>query len=381
MVRKLFATTAVAALMTGGAIAADISLDARAQTANETEQQTTLTGDFQPSADQILASEFIGMQIHSGAADDAEQIGEVQDVVMSPDGTAEAVIVDVGGFLGMGEKRVAISFDQIEWTQRDGEDWLSATFDRQALENAPEFQASALQEGEMQTDQQAAEGEMDTPEEVAEDGAQKDDARMTEAVPADDQQLEAEGETVLEDETQTGGQTAESEMPAEDQEGVIAQTDEGADTEEGLAEAPADEPGVLEAEEQDGAADQMQAGVAREGMSIVQAGDISAEELIGTTVYGANDDNIGEIGDVVLSDDQEVIAYVINVGGFLGLGEKPVALAAENLEVYTDEGGAYSIYSSFTEEQLENQPAFDEEAFAADPDSFLLRDEGAGRAE
>lgn len=58
-----------------------------------------------------------------------------------------------------------------------------------------------------------------------------------------------------------------------------------------------------------------------------------ASELRGTRVYGANDENVGEIDDLVLTTDGEIAAAVVGVGGFLGLGEKNVAIPFSELEI------------------------------------------------
>lgn len=47
-----------------------------------------------------------------------ESIGDVNDVLMDRGGQAVAVIVGVGGFLGIGEKDVAVSFHELEFTSR-----------------------------------------------------------------------------------------------------------------------------------------------------------------------------------------------------------------------------------------------------------------------
>lgn len=46
---------------------------------------------------------------------DHNRVGEIEDVVIGADGRAQAVVIGVGGFLGIGEKRVAVPFDQILW--------------------------------------------------------------------------------------------------------------------------------------------------------------------------------------------------------------------------------------------------------------------------
>ena len=99
---------------------------------------------------------------------------------------------------------------------------------------------------------------------------------------------------------------------------------------------------------------------------------IRAEELIGTTVYGADDDNIGEISDIVLTEDGKVDADIIDVGGFLGIGEKPVAVGIDKLAFMTDKDGKKYLYTNFTKEQLEAQPAYDKATYAEKRDEQRL---------
>ncbi len=63
-------------------------------------------------ADQWRASKFSGVDIYGV---DNVKIGDVDDIILDRQGNAEAVVIGVGGFLGMGEKQVALPFDQIEW--------------------------------------------------------------------------------------------------------------------------------------------------------------------------------------------------------------------------------------------------------------------------
>ena len=105
------------------------------------------------------------------------------------------------------------------------------------------------------------------------------------------------------------------------------------------------------------------------------ATDLKAEELVGTTVYGANDENIGEISDIVLNKDGKVDAVIIDVGGFLGIGEKPVAVGFDNLAFMADKDGKKYLYTNFSKEQLDKQPAYDDKSFAEKRDEQLLRTE------
>ncbi len=112
----------------------------------------------------------------------------------------------------------------------------------------------------------------------------------------------------------------------------------------------------------------------RDGMQSADQAGLSADELIGTTVYGANDESIGEIGDVIIGKDKNIEAYVIDVGGFLGLGEKPVAISPQAVELMKQpESNDYAVFTRYTEDQLEDQNAYSAEDYERDPDTVLMR--------
>lgn len=96
---------------------------------------------------------------------------------------------------------------------------------------------------------------------------------------------------------------------------------------------------------------------------------ISAANLMGTNVYGADDAKVGEIGDVILTGDKKVDSIIVDVGGFLGIGEKKVAVGMENLKFMTDKNGNRYLYTNFTKDQLEAQTAYDKATYAQNRDS------------
>jgi sporulation protein YlmC with PRC-barrel domain len=67
------------------------------------------------------------------------KIGEVMDVLLSQDGKISALIVGVGGFLGIGEKDVAVPFEAIKRTVRDNKAYLTMDASKDALKAAPGF--------------------------------------------------------------------------------------------------------------------------------------------------------------------------------------------------------------------------------------------------
>jgi hypothetical protein len=68
------------------------------------------------------------------------KIGEIMDVLVDRDGKAAALIVGVGGFVGIGEKDVAVPFNAVQVTTKDNNKWylvMNATKD--ALKSAKGF--------------------------------------------------------------------------------------------------------------------------------------------------------------------------------------------------------------------------------------------------
>jgi PRC-barrel domain len=67
------------------------------------------------------------------------KIGEIMDVLIEPSGQANTAIIGVGGFLGAGEKDVAVKFDAIKSTMKDNKPYLTLDTNKDALKNAPGF--------------------------------------------------------------------------------------------------------------------------------------------------------------------------------------------------------------------------------------------------
>ncbi|WP_052951891.1 PRC-barrel domain-containing protein [Devosia soli] len=87
-----------------------------------------------------LGTRLIGQPVYSSAGDDAEEIGSINDLVFSEGGQIEAVVIGVGGFLGIGEKNVAVDFNSLEFTLAadNTERWVLPTT-ADALTAAPDF--------------------------------------------------------------------------------------------------------------------------------------------------------------------------------------------------------------------------------------------------
>jgi sporulation protein YlmC with PRC-barrel domain len=102
--------------------------------------------------------------------------------------------------------------------------------------------------------------------------------------------------------------------------------------------------------------------VAREGYVTAAAETLTADVLEGAAVYDANDERVGEVGEILLSPEGQVEQLVIDVGGFLGIGEKPVALQMGSLDILQQDGGdEIRVYVSQTEDELEGMDRYQAE--------------------
>lgn len=256
--RKLMLTTAVLAGFGGVAMA----------------QDAAVPGIFRPAADamELRASTFMGMRVYTtetavdaaeydGMQQDWNDIGEINDVILSRDGTVDAVLVDIGGFLGIGERQVAVSMDAIKFvadtstTDAPDDFFLVMTAARADLEAAPDYMMG------------------DTA--MATDGTMRDP-------------------------------------------------------------------------------------IARDGYMVADAEFLTSDKLTGAQVYDSNDEVIGEVGTLVLSDDGQVSQAIIDVGGWLGMGAKPVALNLTDIDILRNEAGDdVRVYLTKTKEELEAMPAFE----------------------
>lgn len=88
------------------------------------------------------------------------------------------------------------------------------------------------------------------------------------------------------------------------------------------------------------------------------AGDISANKLINESITNAANETIGDINDLLISGDGKISAVVVGVGGFLGLGEKNVALPFDQLVLAKDADGDLSVSTSMTKESLQSAPEY-----------------------
>ena len=260
---------------------------------------TILSEGFSSTGQDMLVTQLLGETVYSSIEDDAQEIGTINDMVVTSGQGITAVVISVGGLLGVGAKDVAVAFEQLQWAERDdgSRRWVLDTT-AEALATAPAF---IWNESEEATGEPAL-----TPEEE-------------------------------EDQLVDGDPNAEPVDP---------------DLTTDQAERPP-----------------ISTPVDRSGFSEFDETGLTADELRGIGVYGINDEQIGTISDIVANPDGSFDAVIVDVGGFLGLGAKPVAVAFENLTFSADTFGNRYLFINASREDLEAQPPYDPATYQADRES------------
>ncbi|WP_177220506.1 PRC-barrel domain-containing protein [Poseidonocella sedimentorum] len=264
----------------------------------------------------LFGSELIGKSLYVSEANMAEpgeefmqdewdNVGEISDLLLSTDGSVKAVLLDIGGFLGMGEKTVAVNMDELNIVQdaNDAEDYFVTTnATRESLESAPEFER--MEAGWWHEQQDIlTEGEADR-------------TAQSEVEPMD-------------------GTTA-ADMTETDR---VAQADRTGEDAPMMWDRPANE---------------------YAGYTEVKADELTAEDLQGAPIYGSNDEHLGEVADLTVAEDGTIEKSIVDVGGFLGLGEHRIAIAFDEMKIMRDaDGGDLRVYVGATQEQLEERPEYE----------------------
>jgi len=331
MIRTLLTTTALVALLSTGALAQE-SAPATPPAAPPADsalppvggidgaQTFTLSQGYTPADNDSLASRVMGTKVYTGTGDDAEVIGDINDLVLDSDGTIAAVIVGVGGFLGVGEKNVAVPYADLQWsTAADGSNRAVMTTTKDDLATAPDF--------------------------IWPPDASEATPPLGDAGPSSNDAGSA----------MTPAPAPAAEAPGAD----AAVTPNANDTTNISPDLTTDRP---------------EAGKAPDPskMQPLDEATLTADDLKGIGVFGQNDEQIGTIGDLVVDADGKIDAVVVDVGGFLGVGSKPVAVGFDNLQFAVDANNQRYLFLNATKEQLDQQPQFNKDTYPQERDAQRL---------
>ena len=210
----------------------------------------------------------------------------------------------------------------------------------ETMENAAEGAADAAADGAAEVEN-AAEGAADAATDAAAEGAAEVEEAAEGAADAAGEAA-AEGEATVEEAVEGGAEVTEETVPVE--EPATEEAEAPAEGETMEAEAPAE-------------------GTPVEGQIFEQSADtFLASTLLGTQVQSPDGEGVGEVDDMILGADGSVEGVVVGVGGFLGIGEKDVAVQFDAIDIQQDaETGELTFILNSTEEELEAAPEFRDE--------------------
>ena len=101
------------------------------------------------------------------------------------------------------------------------------------------------------------------------------------------------------------------------------------------------------------------ANLPREGFQPVDYATVSAEQIEGASVYDATDRIVGRVGQVMLEPDGKVSGAVVDVGGFLGLGARPVMISFGEMQILANsDRSEMRVFIGDTEDQLRERPEY-----------------------
>ncbi len=89
----------------------------------------------------LATSSWLASDVYKAAIYDTaeKKIGDVNDLVIDNAGIVKSAVIGVGGFLGAGEKEVAVPFSDLKVASKDGKSWLVLDRTKQDLEKMPSY--------------------------------------------------------------------------------------------------------------------------------------------------------------------------------------------------------------------------------------------------
>jgi hypothetical protein len=126
--KRVFLTTALTLLTSTALFAAEPT--AMTSAMSDEALMTTMPGDA------VTVTDWYKQNVYDPSEN---KIGEIVDVLVNKNGQVSAVIISVGGFLGMDTKDVAAPFKAIHATMKDNKWWLTMNTTKDALKSAPGY--------------------------------------------------------------------------------------------------------------------------------------------------------------------------------------------------------------------------------------------------
>lgn len=279
-----------------------------------TPNTTTPSTANAPAANAVQVDKLLDKSVRNA---NGEKIGDIEAVYVTPNGQVDSVIVGVGGFLGMGEREVAVKWSDLK-VSADGET-ITSNMTKDSLKALPEYTYK----------DKTYRGRVFSDTGIYDSDRRPADMRATDTTrPA--------GSTSVRDNTTAGPRgttmdTTRTDRPAMG--GTTASPDRAT---------------------RDTAAANRDA--TRKGFT--KTGEMSADALIGTNVKNKQGETIGEIKDIHLNKDGSVKAAVVGVGGFLGMGERNVLMPWNQIEIARENDADIVVRTEASKDSLKAMPEY-----------------------
>jgi sporulation protein YlmC with PRC-barrel domain len=415
MTVRVVATTALALLLSTTAYAGIGLLLASSGMA-----ATAISQGYVATPDDHYGSTITGQHVYSSVAADAEDFGTIKDLVVDKSGKVRAVIVGVGGFLGIGQKNVAIDYGQVQWmTATDGSLHAVTNTTKEALQAAADFNFTdtlgpdgkafaASGTAKPLTTPAATSQAVNTP------AASVAGTNVSSFKALDSASLKTEDLKGIDVIGSDGRKLAEIDDFILSSAGKVdaVLVDFGGFLGVGKKEVAVAFDGLKFLSDNDGKR-YLQVNVTKEqleaqraynkddyvanrdaerlvvggvsasaataapaaaapggGLNLstlkpIDAAALKSEDLKGIDVIGSDGTKIAEIDDFVLTSAGKVDAVLVDFGGFLGIGKKEVAIAFEGLKFLADNNSKRYLQVNVTKAQLDAQRAYNKDDYVA----------------
>src|SRR5918993_365029 len=245
----------------------------------------------------LRASALVGARVRNSVGGTLGEIDEI--VIPSGDRDDMLVILSVGGVLDVGDKLVALPYDDLRVSPDGDTFYLDRT--EEQLKAAPAFTYDGDVEAQVRAQPQV---ERDT-------RAPSETARAANDRPATAPDRQADDRRVVD--------RADNDRPVTDRPRTAAPST---------------------------------ATATKSANVVLDVFDYRASELIGSTVLDDRGESVGKVDDIVVSTEDEKPHVVIAIGGFAGFGAKLITIPADDLQITADDDNP-RVRIAMTGEQLE----------------------------
>ena len=411
MTVRVVAATALALLLSTTAYAGTGLLLASSSLA-----ATAIGQGYVAAPDDHYGSTITGQHVYSSAAADAEDFGTIKDLIVDKTGKVRAFIVGVGGFLGIGQKNVAIDYGQLQWvTAADGSLRAVTNTTKEALQAAADFnftdtlgpdgkpvtastvKPAATAQAVNTTAAPAAGMDISSFKPVDSGSLKTEDLKGIDVIGSDGHKLAEIDDFVLSsagkvdavivdfggflgvgkkevavafDGLKFLGDTSgkrylqvnvtKEQLDAQrayDKDDYVANRDAERLVVGSVAANAAVTPAL--------ATPAPAGGIDMSTLKPIDTASLKSNDLKGIDVIGSDGGKIAEIDDFVLTSAGKVDAVLVDFGGFLGIGKKEVAIAFDGLKFLADTNNKRYLKVNVTKAQLDAQRAYNKDDYVA----------------